>query len=100
MTSDAAHAAMIVPPVAIDGGQDRREARMPGTSDPAGRDTILVYRDRLVPRSELHFLRRLYVGFQRLDPLWVGRWRDDGLADLGGESVFLGRNGAFGAIDR
>ena len=75
---------------------------MPGNSgsESGGRETILVYRDRLVPRSELHFLRRLYVGFERLNPLWVGRWRDDGLADLGGEAVFLGRDGALGAIDR
>jgi colanic acid/amylovoran biosynthesis glycosyltransferase len=73
---------------------------MPGNSETAGRETILVYRDRLVPRSELHFLRRLYVGFERLDALWVGRHRDDGLADLGGEAVFLGRHGALGAIDR
>ncbi len=67
---------------------------------PADRETILVYRDRLVPRSELHFLRRLYVGFDRLNPLWVGRWRGDGLADLGGETAFLGRDGVFGAFDR
>ena len=75
---------------------------MPGnsSSESGGRETILVYRDRLVPRSELHFLRRLYVGFEHLRPLWVGRWRDDGLADLGGETVFLGRAGAMGAIDR
>ena len=65
-----------------------------------GRETILAYRDRLVPRSELHFLRRLYVGFERLNPLWVGRWRDDGLADLGSEAVFLGREGLLGRIDR
>jgi glycosyltransferase involved in cell wall biosynthesis len=73
---------------------------MPGNSESEGREVILVYRDRLVPRSELHFLRRLYVGFERLNPLWVGRWRDDGLADLGGEAVFLGRDGILGAIDR
>jgi colanic acid/amylovoran biosynthesis glycosyltransferase len=70
------------------------------SGESGGHETILVYRDRLVPRSELHFLRRLYVGFGCLKPLWVGRWRDDGLADLGGEAVFLGRDGALGAIDR
>jgi colanic acid/amylovoran biosynthesis glycosyltransferase len=72
---------------------------MADREDPA-RETILVYRDRLVPRSELHFLRRLYVGFERLTPLWVGRSRDDGLTDLGGEAVFLGRQGVLGRIDR
>jgi glycosyltransferase involved in cell wall biosynthesis len=64
------------------------------------RDTILVYRDRLVPRSELHFLQRLYVGFKRLEPVWVGRRHDDGFVDLGGRSVLLGRNGLLGAVDR
>jgi colanic acid/amylovoran biosynthesis glycosyltransferase len=64
------------------------------------RETILVYRDRLVPRSELHFLQRLYVGFERLEPIWVGRRHDNGFADLGGRSVLLGRDGAMGLIDR
>ncbi len=69
-------------------------------AEPEGRETILAYRDRLVPRSELHFLRRLYVGFERLSPLWVGRRPDDGLAEIGGPSVFLGRKGLLGAVDR
>ena len=75
---------------------------MPGSTAVAGGDrgTILAYRDRLIPLSELHFLRRLYVGFERLRPLWVGRTRDEGLADLGGEAVFLGREGFRGTIDR
>jgi len=64
------------------------------------RDTILVYRDRLVPRSELHFLQRLYVGFERLEPIWVGRRHDNGFADLDGRSVLLGRDGVLGSIDR
>jgi len=75
-----------------------------GSSGPShiapDRGTVLVYRDRLIPRSELHFLQRLYVGFERLNPVWVGRSRDDGFADLGGQAVFLGRKGAFGRIDR
>ncbi len=64
------------------------------------RKTILVYRDRLIPRSELHFLQRLYVGFERLDPIWVGRRYGDGFADLGGRSVLLGRDGVMGVVDR
>src|SRR5579862_9377398 len=64
------------------------------------RDNILVYRDRIVPRSEAHFLRRLYIGFERLTPVWVGRHRGDGLGDLGVEPLFLGREGAVGALDR
>ncbi|MEA2754314.1 MAG: hypothetical protein QOJ54_603, partial [Aliidongia sp.] len=41
--------------------------------------TVLVYRDRIVPRSEAHFLRRLYLGFEQLMPHWVGCRIDDGL---------------------
>jgi colanic acid/amylovoran biosynthesis glycosyltransferase len=62
--------------------------------------TILVYRDRIVPRSEAHFLRRLYIGFERLNPVWIGRHRGDGLGDLGVEPLFLGRDGILGALDR
>ena len=63
-------------------------------------ETILVYRDRIVPRSEAHFLRRLYIGFERLNPVWIGRHRGDGLGDLGVEPLFLGRAGMLGALDR
>jgi colanic acid/amylovoran biosynthesis glycosyltransferase len=69
-------------------------------SEHRGRETVLVYRDRLVPHSELHFLQRLYVGFERLCPIWVGRRRGDGLADLGAEPMFLGRDGLLGTLDR
>jgi colanic acid/amylovoran biosynthesis glycosyltransferase len=62
--------------------------------------TILVYRDRIVPRSEAHFLRRLYIGFERLKPVWVGRHKGDGLDDLGVEPLMLGRDGMLGAVDR
>lgn len=66
----------------------------------AKKDTILVYRDRIVPRSEAHFLRRLYVGFERLNPIWIGRHKGDGLKDLGVEPLMLGRDGLRGALDR
>ena len=62
--------------------------------------TILVYRDRIVPRSEAHFLRRLYIGFDKLKPVWIGRHKGDGLGDLGTEPQFLGRDGMLGALDR
>ena len=61
---------------------------------------LLVYRDRIVPRSEAHFLRRQYVGFRRLAPIWIGCRTDAGLADLGMEAIMLGRRGAAGALDR
>jgi colanic acid/amylovoran biosynthesis glycosyltransferase len=63
-------------------------------------ETILVYRDRIVPRSEAQFLRRLYIGFERLKPVWIGRHRGDGLGDLGVEPRFLGRDGMLGTLDR
>jgi colanic acid/amylovoran biosynthesis glycosyltransferase len=61
---------------------------------------LLVYRDRLVPRSEVHFLRRQYVGFRYLAPIWIGRRTDAGLPDLKVEPVLLGRRGVFGGLDR
>jgi len=61
---------------------------------------LLVYRDRIVPRSEAHFLRRQYVGFRRLAPVWIGCRTDSGLPDLGVEPLLLGRRGAAGALDR
>ncbi|HEV2301955.1 MAG TPA: glycosyltransferase [Stellaceae bacterium] len=61
---------------------------------------FLSYRDRIVPRSEVHFLRRLYVAFDRLQPVWVGRRRDAGLPDLGAAPLFLGEPGMRGAITR
>lgn len=63
-------------------------------------ENFLSYRDRIVPRSEVHFLRRLYVGFDRLQPVWVGRRRDSGLPDLGAEPLFLGETGLHGALAR
>jgi len=63
-------------------------------------EVLLVYRDRIVPRSEAHFLRRQYVGFRRLTPIWIGRRTDVGLPDLGVEPMLLGRRGASGALDR
>jgi glycosyltransferase involved in cell wall biosynthesis len=63
-------------------------------------ETILVYRDRIVPRSEAQFLRRLYVGFERLNPIWVGRHRGDGLDALGVEPLFLAREGMAGIVER
>jgi glycosyltransferase involved in cell wall biosynthesis len=62
--------------------------------------SLLVYRDRIVPRSEARFLRRQYVGFRRLAPIWIGRRVDVGLPDLAAEPVILGRSGVPGALDR
>jgi glycosyltransferase involved in cell wall biosynthesis len=51
---------------------------------------FVAYRDRLAPRSELTFLSRQYVAFERLKPLWLGRKRDVGFDQLGGEARLLG----------
>lgn len=40
---------------------------------------LLVYRDHLLPKSEHAFMRRQYVGFGALRPLWVGRRLEEGL---------------------
>ncbi len=38
---------------------------------------IVVYRDRLLPASEVAFMRRQYAGFTQLVPQWVGCQPDD-----------------------
>ena len=63
-------------------------------------NSVLVYRDRIAPRSEAQFLRRQYVGFRRLTPVWIGCRTDDGLAELGVQPLILGRPGVLGAWDR
>jgi glycosyltransferase involved in cell wall biosynthesis len=62
--------------------------------------TALVYRDRLIPRSEAAFMRRQYCAFDRLAPYWLGCHFDDGLADLGAAGHLLGSAGPLGAIER
>ena len=61
---------------------------------------LLVYRDRIVPRSEAHFLRRQYIGFRRLAPIWIGCRKDVGLPELAIDPILLGRRGAAGVLDR
>ena len=34
---------------------------------------VIVYRDHILPRSEIAFMHRQYLGFDRLSPIWVGR---------------------------
>jgi glycosyltransferase involved in cell wall biosynthesis len=63
-------------------------------------ETLLVYRHRLAPRSEVGFLRRFYLGFEHLTPAWVGCYRADGVGQLTDHPLILGRSGPLGAIDR
>jgi glycosyltransferase involved in cell wall biosynthesis len=64
------------------------------------RDTLLVYRHRLAPLSEVGFLSRFYVGFERLAPVWLGCHLELGANALSGDKLRLGRAGPLGAFDR
>jgi hypothetical protein len=67
-----------------------RLVRVRGNAGLTDGGTLLVYRDRIVPRSEAHFLRRQYVGFRHLAPIWIGCRADAGLGELGAEPMLLG----------
>ena len=75
---------------------DRTRAVLPGSD----REPVLVYRHRLAPASEIGFLRRFYVGFERLQPVWLGYHLEEGAATLTAAPLRLGRAGPFGTIDR
>ncbi|MGE5268829.1 MAG: glycosyltransferase [Thiohalocapsa sp.] len=62
--------------------------------------TLLVYRHRLAPASEVGFLRRFYLGFEQLRPVWLGCHLEDGAAALSRETLRLGRTGPWGAVER
>ena len=61
---------------------------------------LLVYRDRIGVPSELQFLRRQYVGFTRLAPVWVGRHIMPQAPALGGSVRRLGGSGPAGWLER
>jgi glycosyltransferase involved in cell wall biosynthesis len=61
---------------------------------------LLVYRDRIGARSEIQFLRRQYVGFTRLTPVWIGRHIMPQAPALGGRLVLLGGAGPAGWLRR
>ena len=60
--------------------------------------TALIYRDVILPASELGFMRRQYLGFSRLRPLWVGRRITPGSAGFAVHR--LGGDGPLGAVRR
>jgi glycosyltransferase involved in cell wall biosynthesis len=66
----------------------------------AAPETVLVYRDRLGVRSEVQFLRRLYAGFTRLSPVWVGCHVEPEATQLEAPALRLGHDGARGAVER
>jgi colanic acid/amylovoran biosynthesis glycosyltransferase len=75
-------------------------ARDAGEGLAGGQETLLIYRHRLAPLSEVEFLRRFYVGFERLVPVWLGCHIDAGAGVLTKNPLRLGRAGALGALDR
>jgi glycosyltransferase involved in cell wall biosynthesis len=62
--------------------------------------TALIYRDVILPASEAGFMRRQYLGFSRLRPLWVGRRITPGAASAGLAMHRLGGAGPLGAVRR
>jgi colanic acid/amylovoran biosynthesis glycosyltransferase len=72
----------------------------PGFAAGAARETILVYRHRLAPLSEVGFLGRFYRGFERLEPVWLGYHLDTGAGALTDAPLRLGRVGLLGSLDR
>ncbi|HEX3863571.1 MAG TPA: glycosyltransferase [Stellaceae bacterium] len=73
-----------------------RATPSPGES----RETLLVYRHRLAPLSEVGFLSRFYVGFERLKPVWLGCHLDAGASLLTAEPLQIGRPGIPGFFDQ
>jgi colanic acid/amylovoran biosynthesis glycosyltransferase len=84
----------VVPPLAPSPSRDAGEGQI------GARDTLLVYRHRLAPLSEVGFLSRFYVGFERLAPVWLGCHLEAGASALSGRKLRLGRPGPLGALDR
>ncbi|HTW72661.1 MAG TPA: hypothetical protein VME47_22475, partial [Acetobacteraceae bacterium] len=62
----------------------------PVSQSPSVPVPFLVYRDRIGTASEIQFLRRQYIGFTRLAPVWVGRHIMPLASELGGSVVRLG----------
>src|ERR1700739_4673210 len=61
---------------------------------------FLVYRDILGVASEIGFMRRQYVGFTRLRPIWIGRTVLPTAARLQWQMYHLGDIGFSAPIKR
>ena len=72
-------------------------SNLPGSVTPT---PLLVYRDRIGAPSEIQFLRRQYVGFTRLTPVWIGRHVMPQAPALGGSTLLLGGDGPGGWLRR
>ncbi|HEY4044982.1 MAG TPA: glycosyltransferase, partial [Rhodopila sp.] len=60
----------------------------------------MVYRDRIGAPSEIEFLRRQYIGFTRLHPVWIGRTLLPGAPEVSPDAVRLGGDGPLGPVHR
>jgi colanic acid/amylovoran biosynthesis glycosyltransferase len=61
---------------------------------------FIAYRDRIGVASETGFLRRQYIGFTRLHPVWTGRTILPDAPAIGDHLHRLGGNGLFGPLHR
>lgn len=61
---------------------------------------FLAYRDRIGVVSEIGFLRRQYIGFTRLHPIWIGRTLLADARQVGDQVLRLGGNGPLGPLHR
>jgi glycosyltransferase involved in cell wall biosynthesis len=64
------------------------------------RTPFLVYRDQIGALSEIAFLRRQYVGFTALEPIWIGRTVLPQASQVGERVVRLGGNAPWGGLRR
>jgi colanic acid/amylovoran biosynthesis glycosyltransferase len=72
----------------------------PRTRPASGATPLLVYRDKIGAPSEIQFLRRQYVGFSRLSPVWIGRHVLPDASSLGGNVMRLAGDGPTGWLER
>jgi glycosyltransferase involved in cell wall biosynthesis len=76
---------------------------MQSSAAPADRPSqapFLVYRDRIGAPSEIAFLRRQYIGFIRLAPVWVGRALLPRASEVGKDLIRLGGQALLGGARR
>lgn len=61
---------------------------------------FLVYRDQIGAPSEIAFLRRQYVGFTRLRPVWIGRTILPAAPAIAAPAIRLGGTGPTSPLNR
>jgi colanic acid/amylovoran biosynthesis glycosyltransferase len=62
--------------------------------------SFIAYRDRIGVPSEIGFLRRQYIGFTHLHPVWTGRVLLPAAPDVGKELFRIGGDGPLGPLHR